>query len=288
VAGFGNVISGNGLYGVYAHNSANDFAIAQNIIGLDAAGSVGRPNGVGVFATGVSNFAVGSSVAGLGNVISGNSNDGVDLRGTSNNLSIMANKIGTDITGVGVIGNGGDGVSASNDVSNAVIGGTGARPNLIVGNTGAGISITGSATGVTVAENSIDGNGGLGIDLGTAGVTPNDLLDLDGGPNSLQNFPSITGVTQGGGNTTVDGALTSEIGSAYRIDVYSSPTCDPSLSGEGRTHRGSFAVVTNGAGLAAFSNPVAGATPSTHAITLTATAVSTGSTSEFSACFIVP
>src|SRR5436305_1535572 len=34
-------------------------------------------------------------------------------------------------------------------------------------------------------------NGGLGIDLGSAGVTPNDSKDGDAGANGLQNFPTL-------------------------------------------------------------------------------------------------
>ena len=43
--------------------------------------------------------------------------------------------------------------------------------------------------------NSIHLNDGLGIDLGTAGVTPNDGPgDADNGANGLQNFPVISSV----------------------------------------------------------------------------------------------
>ena len=55
----------------------------------------------------------------------------------------------------------------------------------------------------TVRGNSIHDNTFLGIDLSGDGVTPNDPLDADSGPNDLQNFPVIT--PQRGGNTTVVG-----------------------------------------------------------------------------------
>ena len=50
-------------------------------------------------------------------------------------------------------------------------------------------------------------NGGLGIDLGDDGVTPNDFLDQDAGPNDLMNFPVLTGACTTGGNVVVSGSL---------------------------------------------------------------------------------
>ncbi len=42
-----------------------------------------------------------------------------------------------------------------------------------------------------IDPNSIFGNAGLGIDIGSAGSSPNDLDDADEGPNRGQNYPSI-------------------------------------------------------------------------------------------------
>ena len=46
-------------------------------------------------------------------------------------------------------------------------------------------------TGNTIRGNSIFSNGGIGIDLGGDGVTANDALDADNGPNQRQNYPII-------------------------------------------------------------------------------------------------
>src|SRR5581483_10144879 len=62
--------------------------------------------------------------------------------------------------------------------------------NRIADNAGAGVLIAGADnTNNTVRGNRITANDGLGIDLGTTGVTPNDADDADSGANDLVNFP---------------------------------------------------------------------------------------------------
>jgi hypothetical protein len=58
-------------------------------------------------------------------------------------------------------------------------------------------------TGLAIKGNSIFSNGGLGIDLSLDGVTLNDPGDPDTGPNNLQNYPVINGVTISGGSATI-------------------------------------------------------------------------------------
>ncbi len=77
--------------------------------------------------------------------------------------------------------------------------------NVIAGNGGSGISITGSgSTGNRISTNSIVGNTALGIDLGGDGVTANDSGDADTGPNNLQNFPEISTAITVGGKLLID------------------------------------------------------------------------------------
>ena len=56
------------------------------------------------------------------------------------------------------------------------------------GDSGAGVDIV-SGVAETVLSNSIYSNSGLSIDLGNDEYDPGDPLDLDSGPNSLQEFP---------------------------------------------------------------------------------------------------
>src|SRR5688572_10520556 len=132
--------------------------------------------------------------------------------------------------------------------------------------------------GNRIRENSIFGNGGVAIDLASDGITPNDPLDLDGGPNGLQNFPVLAATTlQPDGNRTVTATLNSTPNATFRIEFFAS-----SAAGEGAVFLG-FALVTTdtfGQGVITFTfAPVTGMA----FITATATDEATGDTSEFSA-----
>ena len=100
-AGAGNVISGNGEYGVALVGGATtDNLVQGNLIGTDATGTVplGNGRGAGVFIFAVPGNLIGGTTSGAGNVISGN-NVGVDIR-TAGSV-VEGNLIGTDISGTG-------------------------------------------------------------------------------------------------------------------------------------------------------------------------------------------
>jgi hypothetical protein len=110
--------------------------------------------------------------------------------GATNNL-VQGNFIGTDPTGTASLGNG-VGVEIAGGAHNNVIGGpvvptvvVAGAGNVIAHNTGTGVvigsSISDAATvGNSIRGNSIYQNGGLGIDLGNDGVTPNHKHKLVG------------------------------------------------------------------------------------------------------------
>ena len=74
VAGAGNVISGNGSYGVRLDPAtANGNLVAGNLIGTNAAGTVAFPNAdSGVFIDLGSDNTIGGTVAAAANLVSGN------------------------------------------------------------------------------------------------------------------------------------------------------------------------------------------------------------------------
>jgi hypothetical protein len=149
---------------------------------------------------------------------------------------------------------------------------------VISGNEGSGVNIFGdTATGNRILSNSIYANGGLGIDLGDDGPTPNDPGDTDTGANGLQNKPVLSSARKSStGTTTVRGTLNSTPGKTFQVQFFS----NPSGTEEGKTFLGSKSVTTNGSGNVSFAYSTKKAIRLGQNITATATGA--GGTSEFS------
>jgi hypothetical protein len=290
VTGGGSTVRGLTINGFVGHGirlaSAGGNTIAGNFIGTNAAGTAAQGNaGHGLFIDNTPNNTVGGPAG--RNVISGNNGQGVriDGAGATGNV-VRGNFVGTDLTGAVAVANNDDGILVINGASNSVVGGTAAGAgNLIAFNLGDGVSIS-SGTGNRVLSNSIHTNGStaqhLGIDLGGDGLTPNDAGDADAGANNQQNFPVIANVASNGATTNVNGVLNSAASTAFRVEFFSSATCDASGGGEGQQLLGSTDVTTDGNGSAAF-NVVLPNVAVGQVVTATATDPS-GNTSEFSAC----
>ena len=297
-----NILSGNGGYGVRLFS---DFApqisgtmLLGNYIGTDVTGNAAVGNRAGgVYVQGRGYF-IRAATSG-GNVISGNGGDGIRVEGIAagigRSVEVKQNLIGTNAAGTAALGNAGHGVAVV-DASDVLVGGTDSvgvsQGNTIAHNTGDGVRVAGAASGSNrIQANSVFSNGGLGIDLGGDGVTPNDALDADAGANGLQNFPVIraaaTGATARVG-TTVQFTLHSAPNQAYEVDLYSSPTRDPGGNGEGARYLGRTAVTTDAAG-DALARVTVGRAEAGSWVTATATLVVgvAGSTSEFSAAMRV-
>ncbi|HMS40233.1 MAG TPA: carboxypeptidase-like regulatory domain-containing protein, partial [Pyrinomonadaceae bacterium] len=110
--------------------------------------------------------------------------------GGSYSLEISGNRIG--VFGETNVPNANNGIKFNN-VQNALIGGVAPTAgNMIRNNGGAGVRLDETNGNENlINHNSILGNTGLGIDLGTIGNTPNDIGDADEGANRGQNFPEI-------------------------------------------------------------------------------------------------
>ena len=115
-----------------------------NFIGTDPSGTSPAPNGLGVFVESDLN-TIGDVSNGRPNVISGNTSDGVELDGASNNV-VDFNYIGTDVYGTSALPNGGAGLHVQGGASPA--NGNAGSLNVISGNGGAGVLVDS-----TVADN---------------------------------------------------------------------------------------------------------------------------------------
>ncbi|MEO8429077.1 MAG: hypothetical protein ABI651_18455 [Verrucomicrobiota bacterium] len=302
IAGARNIISGNDLLGISLATDATGTLVQGNYIGTDVTGTRKLGNGSsspatlglgGILIDGAFNNTIGGDTPEARNVISGNDTDGIQvfgLFGTTGNR-IEGNFIGTDKDGLADLGNARHGVliTDKNGIpSNNTIGGTSqAVGNIIAFNGGDGVAI-GSGNGAPIRGNAILGNSifanaGLGIDLGSDGVTPNDLGDGDAGANNLQNFPELTRVFRSNGGIVIEGTLNSTPRTTFVLQFFSSRDCDPSGFGEGETFLGSASIITEASGNRKFTVTLPVTFPPRYWITATATDP-LGNTSEFSRC----
>jgi Right handed beta helix region/Dockerin type I domain len=275
----GNVISGNGTDGIaIAIGAPNNNRLIGNIIGLEANGDVPLPNtrwGVVVESAGNS---IGSATS--HNVISGNGLGGVTVINGSNNM-IIGNYLGTDISGTLHRGNGSHGILINNGAQNQIGGTAAGQSNIIAGNKASGVMIVGAnATSNPVRANSIFANNHLGIDLGGNGVTLNDSMDSDNGPNRLLNFPIIQSVFPGT-TTRVTGVVNGAPSTSVTVEFFANIGIDPTGYGEGQRLIGTRTVTTSSDGSGNFEFDLANSTSTNEVITATATD-SLGNTSEFS------
>ncbi|HWG43169.1 MAG TPA: right-handed parallel beta-helix repeat-containing protein [Gemmataceae bacterium] len=150
-AGAGNVISANSCDGILMEgiNSTNN-VVAANFIGTTVAGTAPLGNGCeGIDILDASNNTIGGAATGAGNVISTNGSDGILIDGVhaTDNL-VVANFIGTDVTGNLAFGNVGNGIQITN----------GARLNTIGGNTPTATAFTGKPVdGNVISANHANG-----------------------------------------------------------------------------------------------------------------------------------
>jgi Concanavalin A-like lectin/glucanases superfamily/Domain of unknown function (DUF4214)/Right handed beta helix region len=164
--GAGNTVSGN-VFGILIHDvHTTGNTIAGNRIGTDSTGEQAVANflvGVGI-AGGASGNYVGD---GIGNVIAGNRGPGVALsgNGTSGN-DIGSNTIGLTSDGTALPNL--DGVRITDGASANVVGGAAGR-NILSGNSGYGVNLTGEGT----ANNQVLGNY-IGTDVTGVAARPND------------------------------------------------------------------------------------------------------------------
>lgn len=173
VAGARNLINGHSFAGVFlSDTNTTDNRIQGNHIGVNGAGTLARPNGVGIWVSlGAHGTLIGGPTAVTRNVISGNQGTGVRLE--ANNCLVAGNYIGTNASGNAAIGNEGDGVLVLRGTGNVIGGGVsenGNLANVISGNAEHGVQVLADSTrvlgnriGTNVGGSTAVPNGGHGV-----------------------------------------------------------------------------------------------------------------------------
>ncbi|MFN8472311.1 MAG: right-handed parallel beta-helix repeat-containing protein [Anaerolineae bacterium] len=235
----------------------------------------------------------GSNITLTGNTISNNTGNGVAIGG--NNITLTANTITNNGSGGG---SSCSGIFVASGASNVTI-----SQNTITGNKCNGILSNG--TGVQIVGNTISGNGGDGVQVGSGGsansILSNSIKDntgeginLVGSANNSQQSPALTfaaltglTVSQGAGSgTAVQGTVSGAASTAYRVQVFANQTCDASGRGEGATFLGETTITLDPTGSKAFVVPAplpASGLKRGQSVSATATD-SNGNTSAFAKC----
>ena len=203
--------------------------IEANHIGVSADGTT-------VIGNSQSGVLISSSTNNIvtGNMLGGNAT-GIGLQVGANNNTITANAIGTDPTGTSNLANTSDNVTVFTDGN--IIGGTTPGSGNVIANAGRnGVYITGQRN--QVLGNSIFGNTLEGI-----------ALDALSNANANLAAPTLTTVTAGSADTTAAGSIAGGV-APYTLELFTTPVCDASGRGEGRTFLGRAQVAVAGRVLA--------------------------------------
>lgn len=268
-----NLLSGNNAGVQVTGPAAVGARIEGNYIGTDALGQSALGNRtVGVYLDAPSATVVH-------NLVSGNGYEGVYLLAGASGSTVQGNLIGTDVSGTRAVGNGAFGIYVEN-TRDVLIGGTTAGTGNLIAwqKAGAGISIVGTAGGVSVLGNAVHDNAGLGIDLGAEGVSGNREADTDGGPNNLLNYPVLGSATSAAGVTRLVGDVTGAAGTTLRIEFFASDQADPLGFGEGAVFLGSTRVTVGANGLAPIDATLAGVLLQTGQVVSATTTVQSATT----------
>jgi len=209
-----NVISGNMGSGVkITGSSASGNVLQGNYIGTDVSGAVALVNGFGGVRIDSGMNVIGGSVSGAGNIISGNTGVGVYIDGLNGDMSntIRGNYIGVDKTGGVALGNTTEGIVLSNAMGTTVGGSSTLERNVVSGNQGAGVQITGSSASSNMLSGNYIGvnasganalpNGADGITM-ESGASGNIVGGATAGEKNVISGNTLNGVTMAGAGTS--------------------------------------------------------------------------------------
>lgn len=284
-----NVISGNTSAGVWVGGvSASNNVLAGNFIGTDALGRKALGNAKQGIYISAARTLIGGPSPGAGNLVSANNMVAISIGDAASvDTVVQGNWIGLQADGVSGLGNTWHGIEVLATASRTTIGGAASGAGNRIANAKsvyAGIRIRDGCNYNAIRGNTIFGNGALGIDLGTNGMTPN-RLGAGPGPlanaNLRQNYPVLSLATNRF-RTVIQGTLNSVSNQTFALDFFANNPADASGYGEGQRWLGSAAVTTSAAGSASFSVVFTNSAAVTGSVCATATDAA-GNSSEFSA-----
>jgi len=237
-----NVISGNQNQGVALDGTGTTGNIVLgNYVGTNPAGTVAFANGypgIEIFSGAAAN-TIGGTSPGAGNVISGNGFRGATITGAGTNNNVFAgNLIGLNAAGTAALANAGPGIQIFGGAQSNTVGGTSGGRNFIAGNSGAGLTISGSpTTGNIVVGNSI-------------GVSPSGTV-IANANEGIALFADGSGGAQGNtiGGSTPGAANLISGNTAAGVAIYNTGTINNRISGNSITGNGGLGIDLGGDGV---------------------------------------
>ena len=148
----------------------------------------------------------------------------------SNHL-IQNNRFGVGVDGISSIANARNGIEISG-------GGVRVLGNHFANNVRDGVLVRNGSTFISMVENTFSANGEQAIDLDVSnatngdGVSANDPLDADAGPNNGQNFPVLSQVRRDASGVVASVSLNSTPNQSFRLRYCYVATPDSSGNGE--------------------------------------------------------
>jgi parallel beta-helix repeat protein len=140
----GFAITGFDRYGIYLKASSRAAVVAGNWIGTRDGASDDGMRDDGIHVRGGGGHRLGGTSAADRNVVSGGSNDGIELEDSSDNV-VVGNYVGMTADGLGRLPNAGSGIEINGlSFRNRLGGTTASERNVVSGNDGIGIQILGS------------------------------------------------------------------------------------------------------------------------------------------------
>ncbi|MCU0417085.1 MAG: right-handed parallel beta-helix repeat-containing protein [Cytophagaceae bacterium] len=272
-----NIISGNTENGVQLTGGAFSNSVLGNFIGLDI-NQAARPNGLdGILIQESNGNFIGNATAGSGNVIGSNTNNGIQILNSDNNI-LLRNTIGTTLAGNVARTNGSAGIyisesGALTSTGNVIGDATNtAYANIIAYNPN-GILIQDGARLNPIRKNSIYCNSIKGIELVAVGPTGgNDYYATPMTPPIFNAARTILSGTGAGANGIVE---------IFSHDA----TC---MDCQGKTFVAQVTANAFGAWSYTFGSAVPLAQANSYVVTATQAGAAPQNTSEFSACSSLP
>ena len=182
----GNIISGNAGDGIHLE-ATHETVIDGNRIGVSAAGDAPLPNGLaGIFGEATVEVRIGSNGDSVPQVISANRRQGILLRGAAQTFIMSSNRIGVGAGGSQPLGNELEGILIEKATVGTILQGA-----IVAYNGRAGIAASSAVEAANdLRPGQVYQNGGLPIDLGNDGPTPNAAS-----PGDFAGYPVLLGST---------------------------------------------------------------------------------------------